>query len=625
MEDGAGKGKRHAGAGRLTLPQRGLEAMPAARHQHRLPTARDNTMHDQSFSVDFSYDGIPVSMFLPTREDHISKTIAATNSFYELEMLRSIGGSLHAQDIVIDAGANIGNHTLYFAKVLGCRVHAFEAVPSTAKFLEKNIRVNHVQGRVQVHMLALGAKAGTAKIKVSNENNIGATRLEESDDGDIEVARLDDVGVARPVRLIKIDVEGMELEVLRGASRLLEDDKPWVFCEASGAAEYKAVAEYLEDLGYQAVGVYNATDTYLFLPVGTGDELLSLLRRSCDEVMALQRGLRHAKDEDMRITRYAERLSSEALVTARQETHALSQKLEEMIARNCEGGVARVETVQDIQKELQQAREELERSRDEVDSLKCESQILVAKLEASDTIRSDQAESNERIFFAKDKALSEARAEADRERESFIQERNFLRRRLEAAQDEIAERSEELAGVAQALRLDREHLRESETRVGALAADLEGIKIRLRQTEEMLADKQRRLRGSDVALVEARQQLGLLTAGSKRLERSLADKQRRMKDVHSALLAERESVAAKDDELRAAKRRMALDERTHRDTKRRLADAHSVLSTLRESTSFRSGTLLVNSLKSPTAAVALVWRMPRLFWTEWRRRGRAVD
>jgi FkbM family methyltransferase len=142
-----------------------------------------------------------------------------------LDVLRRI---LRTGDTFLDVGANIGLMTLAASRWAGRdgRVYAFEPVPETYDLLRRNLEIN---GSANVHArcLALGSTSGTARVYERPEVNRGAASLVRPEnptrDHRVEVGTLDEFlhgeGV-EDVRAVKADVEGWELEVLRGGRRL---------------------------------------------------------------------------------------------------------------------------------------------------------------------------------------------------------------------------------------------------------------------------------------------------------------------------------------------------------------------------------------------------------------------
>ncbi len=265
----------------------------------------------ESFETEFEYGGKKFVMMLPSREDYISKKIVTDKTFYECAYLEALAAMLDQGDCVLDVGANIGNHTVYFAGVVGCRVHAFEPIPSTFAVLEENIRRNGLDGHVQAHMLALGDGDGHAEVAAFDPGNLGGTTLRLKDHGDIRVSSIDHLELCGPVRLIKIDAEGMDVSVLAGAKKLIERDRPVLSCEAASATEYEHLKALLDKHGYVSVACYNATDTYIFLPARSLAEREALMRYGFDEIISLQRNAMAVQARFAQAGRYAERVARE--------------------------------------------------------------------------------------------------------------------------------------------------------------------------------------------------------------------------------------------------------------------------------------------------------------------------
>ena len=79
----------------------------------------------------------------------------------------------------------------------------------------------------------------------------------------------------RPVALMKIDVEGMELDVLRGATQILTRDRPLLYIEASDDAQRQLIDSFLVAFGYHRQARFNDTPTYLYLNQQTHAQQLS--------------------------------------------------------------------------------------------------------------------------------------------------------------------------------------------------------------------------------------------------------------------------------------------------------------------------------------------------------------
>lgn len=152
---------------------------------------------------------------------------------------------LNPDSVVLDIGANIGEFTLFAAKrARGGAVHAFEPVKETFARLTANVRANHFDN-VVLNRLALGSVSGVATVVGGDLNwddgtvnrgvpsvTPGATGIGEK----VSIATLDGylaaAGVAR-VDVVKIDIEGGELEAFRGAPKMLQNMRPDLLVEVN--------------------------------------------------------------------------------------------------------------------------------------------------------------------------------------------------------------------------------------------------------------------------------------------------------------------------------------------------------------------------------------------------------
>ncbi len=225
--------------------------------------------------AELSIDGVAYRIVLPhAAEDYIQKKLATERVPYEQEMLEEIRDRVSPDDLVLDIGANIGNHTLYLAAVAGCRVESFEPNPELCAALRESIALNGFGERVHLHETGLGRAEGRARFGVSNPTNLGGQHLALGE-GELRVSVLDSFSFDRPVALIKLDVEGMEIDVLEGARRLLQRDRPLIYVECGTEAHYRRVSRWMAAQNYTYWDTFNATPTHLFIPA----ERLSIEQR----------------------------------------------------------------------------------------------------------------------------------------------------------------------------------------------------------------------------------------------------------------------------------------------------------------------------------------------------------
>jgi FkbM family methyltransferase len=158
--------------------------------------------------------------------------------------------------VVLDIGANIGALTVPLAQMVGPtgRVIAFEPQRLAFQLLNANIALNSL-ANVQALRLAVGADDGWTTVpdlEPTVPQNVGGISLRDKHPGEkVPTIRLDGVDLPT-VGLIKCDVEGMEWDVLIGASGLIERDKPILYLEADRADVLRDLYEELRLLDYAA-------------------------------------------------------------------------------------------------------------------------------------------------------------------------------------------------------------------------------------------------------------------------------------------------------------------------------------------------------------------------------------
>lgn len=205
-------------------------------------------------------------------DDYIFQRIVSTGSFYERDVLEEISRLPMQEGNFCDVGANIGNHTLYFACVMNRDVIAFEPLSQCYDQLAHNVALNHCEDQVKLHNLALGAESGVGRM-VTTPGNLGASQFIRDEAGEVRLATLDDtLDATATIALIKIDVEGYELEVLKGAKATISKHKPVLVIEARDVPSFVECQVFLRRTGYIPVGTKGQTATVFFIHEGRWDE-----------------------------------------------------------------------------------------------------------------------------------------------------------------------------------------------------------------------------------------------------------------------------------------------------------------------------------------------------------------
>lgn len=175
---------------------------------------------------------------------------------YEAPVQAAVLANIEPGGVVYDIGANVGFFSLLAARQVGLEgsVYAFEPVPRNAAAIERSARLNGFSN-LEVFALAAGAAGGIEDLNLAR--HIGGAVLaaigappDRNGSVPVEVVAIDEFIPARSLRppsLVKIDVEGAELAVLRGMSATLRAHQPILICELDDAAE-AGLAAKLADL-----------------------------------------------------------------------------------------------------------------------------------------------------------------------------------------------------------------------------------------------------------------------------------------------------------------------------------------------------------------------------------------
>lgn len=153
---------------------------------------------------------------------------------------------------VVEVGANIGVHTVWLSKAVGSNglVVAIEPQMQLYHMLCGNLALNEITNTVTV-LAAIGKTHGTItvpSISYGKQGNFGGVSLGGSEGATVPVLPLD--ALRKDPEFIKIDVEGMEADVLRGARETIERCKPILYVENDRKEKSDELIEIIRDLGY---------------------------------------------------------------------------------------------------------------------------------------------------------------------------------------------------------------------------------------------------------------------------------------------------------------------------------------------------------------------------------------
>jgi FkbM family methyltransferase len=178
---------------------------------------------------------------------------------YESDLAQAVASSVTKGDVCYDIGAYRGFFSGVFAMAGAGQVVAFEPFPANCEQLER-MRAANPRLPLTFERAAVGNEQGTVEFNVMPEFSMGklaSSNFQEEVSGTavlkVSLKTIDGLilsGKYPAPQVIKIDVEGAEIDVLQGGRKTLEDEKPVLFIEAHSDALRDQCTELLESLGY---------------------------------------------------------------------------------------------------------------------------------------------------------------------------------------------------------------------------------------------------------------------------------------------------------------------------------------------------------------------------------------
>jgi FkbM family methyltransferase len=191
---------------------------------------------------------------------------------YEKAKQQLVARLLRPGDVVFDVGANVGLYTLLASLRVGPegRVVAFEPLPGNLDYLAQHLELNRVKN-VEVVGAAVGRARGHSSFVAAGSRSMG--RLGSGGSLEVDVVCLDDLvasGRVPPPDLIKMDIEGGEVEALVGAQTVLREHRPTVVLATHGWEKHQECLRLLRGFRYEVEalsgGDVEATDELIARP-----------------------------------------------------------------------------------------------------------------------------------------------------------------------------------------------------------------------------------------------------------------------------------------------------------------------------------------------------------------------
>lgn len=208
-------------------------------------------------------------------EDKIRKKII-NNEIYQKEILDIARQYIQDSSVVLDIGANYGQLSILMSKLKkDIKIYSFEAQRFIFQLLKKNTEINNLNIRCFYNLV--GNK--TEKIKIKRDElkkfmTWGSNNIEYADTNDnyqsIDGIKIDDLNINEKISFMKIDVQGMDLEVLRGAKKtILKHRMPIIFeyeklFEETYKYTFRDFEEFINGVDYKIE--LNLFNDYLILP-----------------------------------------------------------------------------------------------------------------------------------------------------------------------------------------------------------------------------------------------------------------------------------------------------------------------------------------------------------------------
>ena len=201
------------------------------------------------------HGGVAARMRVTNPLDLIQRTHLA-GQFFEAEPLSRLHALIPPGARIVDVGANVGNHVIWYAQHLApAAILPVEPNAAAIRLLDENLAANGVEGVIDRRGIGLGVgrAEGRFRAETPDADNLGATSLMADGAGDLRVVTLDALLGDTRIDFLKIDAEGMELDVLAGAARVIARDRPVIWIEIQRANILRFAQRWCRANGYRLV------------------------------------------------------------------------------------------------------------------------------------------------------------------------------------------------------------------------------------------------------------------------------------------------------------------------------------------------------------------------------------
>lgn len=213
-------------------------------------------------SLQFTYNEQFYEFFGNSKE-LVFNTMQREQSFINEGLLAAVRHLNLKCDLVVDIGANIGNHSIYFASQMNCKVIAFEPDKENYQHLLQNIKTNSLQQEISPKYLGVGKFNGSGTIIKDELNNYVLSSAPNAKEA-IKINALDSIEFKQPIHILRLGYKDGNIDILRGGKATIAKFKPLLLLEAKKNTIPHDVIQFLWQFEYQPILLGGGSDYYAF-------------------------------------------------------------------------------------------------------------------------------------------------------------------------------------------------------------------------------------------------------------------------------------------------------------------------------------------------------------------------